>query len=257
MNNNKFIPKLNTIYCGDAYKILPNIPDNYFNCLITDPPFNLKDSLKHSDIKKRFYVRHGYYVDESLLKKELKTLTKINLKLIIKEGMRITKDKIVVIYGYNNEDTLYQYITTARASGYNYHLLTYHSQASQMAGKPWFLRSEIILIVHDKKIKKIWSFKNYKYFHAHNQWRSYGHPYKKSVQESQWLLNIVARPGGRIIDPFCGGATLLKLAKLRGHDIFGIDQSEYWVNKVNNQLTFKDRHDDQDQQYHVDQQKLF
>lgn len=255
---NQFIPKLNTIYCGDAYEILPLIPDNYFNCMITDPPFNLKNSLKHSNLKnKNKFIKYGYYVKSNVLKKELKTLTKINLKLIIREGMRISKDKIVAVYGFNDEATLHQYITTAHASGFNYHLLTYHSQSSQMAGRQWFLRSEIILVVYDKKIKKTWSAKNYKYFHAHNQWRSYGHPYKKSVQESQWLLNILARPGGRIIDPFCGGGTLLKVAKMKGYQIFGIDQSQYWVNKVNNQLNFKDRHDQQDQQYHFNQSKLF
>ena len=56
---------------------------------------------------------------------------------------------------------------------------------------------------------------------------------------------------------YCGGATLLKVAKMKGYQIFGIDQSEYWVNKVNNQLNFKDQHDSQDQQYHFNQSKLF
>ena len=155
MNNDQFIPKLNTIYCGDAYELLPKIPDDYFNCLITDPPFNLNESLKHSNLKtKSTFVKYGYYFDKGVLVKKLKTLTKINLKLIIKEGMRISRDKIVAVYGYNDEATLHQYITTAHASGYNYHLLTYHSQSSQMAGRQWFLRSEIILVVYDKKIKK-------------------------------------------------------------------------------------------------------
>lgn len=253
----QFIPKLNTIYHGDCYKILPLIPDNYFNCMITDPPYDLKESLKYSNIKDNKFIRYGHCFNERNLKQELKTLTKINITFLIKEGMRISKDKVIAIYGYANETTLYDYITSAKASGYNYHLLNYYSQSNQMAGSQWLIRSEIILVVYDKIIKKTWSNGNYKYYHAHNQWRSYGHPYKKSVQESLWLLKIIARPGGKIIDPFCGGATLLKTAILKGYQVFGIEQNKYWADKVNAQLTFKDRHDQEEQRYHLNQNKMF
>ena len=33
--------QLNTIYCGDCLSILPNIPDNYIDLIVTSPPYNI------------------------------------------------------------------------------------------------------------------------------------------------------------------------------------------------------------------------
>lgn len=242
----QFIPTMGTVFCGDAYEILPQIPDNYFNCLITDPPYILEQTLRMRDFSKKenkklyFNSIKKQNMSSDYLKKKLKTMQKINLWLILKEGIRICKDKIVAIYGYNNEKTLFQYIVTAKKfcaqNKLNWELLF----VNKKDGTPfhmWFKKNEIILLVFDKKIKKTWSDRNHKYFDQnHAVFRKGGHPFKKGIPESEWLLKALARPGGAIIDPFCGGGTLLKLAKIKGYQVFGIDQDRYWSSKTNDEL---------------------
>ena len=110
----EFIPKLGTVFCGDAYQILPLIPDNFFNCMITDPPYILDQTLRFRDFSQSTLNVKKQKMKTDYLKKELKTMQSINLGLILKEGMRICKDKIVAVYGYNNQETLFQYISIAQ-----------------------------------------------------------------------------------------------------------------------------------------------
>ena len=242
----EFIPKLGTVFCGDAYKILPLIPDNYFNCLITDPPYNLSSTLRCRNFSKKknnklyFSSIKKQNISSDYLKKTLKTMQPINLELILKEGIRICKDKIVAIYGYNNSETLFQYVSVAQKfclkNQLNWELL-FVNKKDGTPFKMWFKKNEIILLVYDKKIKKTWSNRNLKFFDQnHAVFRKGGHPFKKGIPESEWLLKALARPGGRIIDPFCGGGTLLKLAQIKGYQVFGIDQDRYWSSKTNDEL---------------------
>ena len=243
----EFIPKLGTVFCGDAYKILPLIPDNYFNVLITDPPFNLNSTLRcrnFSKYSKKLKSGIGRFKKQNIshdyLKNILKTIQPINLELILKEGIRICKDKIVAIYGYNNEETLFQYVSVAQKfclqNKLNWELL-FVNKSEGTPFRMWFIKSEIILLVYDKKIKKTWSNRNSKVFNQnHSVFRKGGHAFKKGIPESEWLLKALARPGGRIIDPFCGGGTLLKLAQIKGYQVFGIDQDQYWASRTNDEL---------------------
>ena len=242
----QFIPKLNSVICADAYQILSQIPDNFFNCLITDPPYILDQTLRFRDFSKKeknklnFNQIKKQNIAPAYLKKELKTMQKINLTLLIKEGMRICCDKIVAIYGYNNEETLFQYITIAfkicKTNNWKFELLT----VNKKDGTPfhmWLKKNEIILVVYDPKIKKTWSDRNLKTFSQnHAVFRKGGHPFKKGIPESEWLLKMLARPEGRILDPFCGGGTLLKLARIKGYQVFGIEQNEYWAHKTDHEL---------------------
>ena len=245
------IPKLNTIFHGDCYEILPQIPDNFFNCMITDPPYIL-DATLNSFTKTKFkFKRYGntealkrakrleVVFNHEELKNTLKTLRAIDLEFIIKEGMRICSDKVLAIYGFNNEITLLQYINIAFNSGYKFHLL--HLNPTQTSiFKCWFLRNEIVIVIYDPKIKK-WSWRNPKYFLQNNpRQRSHGHPFKKGIPESEWLLKAIAKKGGKIIDPFCGGGSLLRLAMTQGYQIFGIEQNKYWADKVNRQIKNED-----------------
>ena len=235
-----FIPKLGTVFCGDAYEILPLIPDNFFNCLITDPPYILNETLRFRDFSQSTLNVQKQKIKTDYLKKELKTMQPINLALLLKEGIRICKDKIVAVYGYNNQETLFQYITIANSfckkNKLNWELL-FVNKKDGTPFRRWFKKNEIVLVVYDSKIKKTWSDRNFKTFSQnHAVFRKGGHPFKKGIPESEWLLKALARPEGRIIDPFCGGGTLLKLAKIKGYGVFGIDQSEYWANKTNDEL---------------------
>lgn len=160
------IPTLNTVLNADCYKILPQIPDNFFNCLITDPPYIIDASiasLNKSRFKNQRYgkntnkflriKRMEINFDHEMLKNELKTLQTIDLDFIIKEGMRICSDKILAIYGFNNEITLLQYINCAFKSGYRYHLLNLNANQGAIF-KCWFIRNEIVIVIYDPKVKK-------------------------------------------------------------------------------------------------------
>lgn len=39
--DNEFIPNKDQIICGDLYNVIDHIPDNYYNLIIIDPPYNL------------------------------------------------------------------------------------------------------------------------------------------------------------------------------------------------------------------------
>jgi site-specific DNA-methyltransferase (adenine-specific) len=53
-----------------------------------------------------------------------------------------------------------------------------------------------------------------------------GHPTPKPLSLMQYIVRLSCRPGGTILDPFCGGGTTLRAAKDLGRTAIGIDKDE-------------------------------
>lgn len=61
------------------------------------------------------------------------------------------------------------------------------------------------------------------------QHRPHNLPTSLPVRLGQAMLNLTARPGDTVLDPFCGTGTIPLLASLRGHRSFGSDISKQCV----------------------------
>ena len=53
-----------------------------------------------------------------------------------------------------------------------------------------------------------------------------GHPTPKPIDIMQYIVRLSCRPGGTVLDPFCGGGTTLRAAKNLGRKAVGVDVDE-------------------------------
>jgi len=62
------------------------------------------------------------------------------------------------------------------------------------------------------------------------------HPTKKPVGLAMWFIRLHSQPGDIVCDPFAGGGSTLKAARLLGRRFIGADLDLYWVDYTRREL---------------------
>ncbi len=201
---------LTTIYLGNSFEILPELPD--FDALITDPPYGIdlgnhagaKDGPGH--LNKQAYAS---YKDTPENFKEI-------ILPIIKLGLGKSKRGMIFSNGTSGwllpqpdaVGGLYLPAANGRNSwGFTNFILCYlyGSAADIQHG-----------CKHTAKLSTATSEKN-------------GHPCPKPLEFMTWAVDLGSNPNELVVDPFCGSATTLRACKDLGRRSIGIEIDESYA----------------------------
>ena len=190
---------------GDCLDIMMKYPDNYFDLILTDPPYGI-DEANGKNKSRGQLTRPTDYGKSDWDKERLE-------KNYFDEMLRVSKNQIVF--------------------GGNYYID--------------YLQPTSCMIVWDKDnsgdfadCELAWtSFKTatrlFKY-----RWNGMlqgdmknkevrVHPTQKPVPLFEWILKNYAKPGDKILDPFCGSGTILESCLNLNLECLAIDKSDEWM----------------------------
>lgn len=65
------------------------------------------------------------------------------------------------------------------------------------------------------------------------------HPTKKPVALMRWLVRLVCRKGGLVIDPYCGSGSTLVAALEEEMEFLGVDQDKVFVELARSRISVR------------------
>ncbi len=198
----------NTILRADCVKAMPQLPSASVNFILTDPPYGV-----------RYQSRDGrtMYNDNNLFW----------LRPAFAEMYRVLADDsfCVSFYGWTLAD---RFLTAFRSAGFRVagHL-AFHKQYVSSQGYTRSCHECAYLLAKGRPPKPEnpvsdvlpWTYSGNRH-----------HPSEKAVRTLKPLIEAFSRPGGLVLDPFCGSASTLVAAKSLGRNYLGIElDSKYYA----------------------------
>ncbi len=203
----------------DCLEYMKELPDNYFDLIITDPPYGLKqdkDQKRKSGYKgkNQFAIRKDYGEsdwDDSIPSKE-----------VFEEMMRVSKNQIIFGGNYFIEH-LYNtscWIVWDKDNGMND-----------------FADCELAWTSFSKAIRKF-KYRWQGMLQENMKWKEKReHPTQKPVPLARWILEKFANEGDKIFDPFAGSGSFLVACKQKGFDCVGCEINEKYCKIIKQRLT--------------------
>jgi len=174
--------KSGALYCGDSLEILENIPDNYYDLVLTDPPYGIgvsakKNLAKTGTAKSKKYIN---FIDEKISRE------------LLEEIIRVSKNQI--IWGGNYYCNWLQPTSC---------MLVW----DKLNGKCDYADGEIAWTSFNSALK-IFAYLWAGYRRQNQKKEEYKiHLTQKPEALFHWCLTKYAKDGDKILDPFFGGGT--------------------------------------------------
>lgn len=221
--------EMNKIYNMDCLEFMKQVPDKYFDLVLTDPPYEISKSNagktsimslgKFNSIGKLADISDGFNTDK-VLNECLRVLKKCNM-FIFCSNKQVSK-----IMGWGESKGFY---TT---------LLVWHKyNSAPFANGVW--RSDIEFVVHirekgayfegDATIKQ-------KVTPLPANPSEYGHPTEKPLALIEKYLRIGANKNHKVFDPFLGSGTTAVACQSLGLDWCGCELEPDYVEIANKRL---------------------
>ena len=202
MNIQKWIESgkpINNIIHGDCMDLMKEIPDNWFELAVVDPPYGIKaDSMT---------MGRGSGNDTGKFKSSGWD-TNIPDKSYFTELKRISLNQIIWGGNYYNLGSARCYLLWDK--------MDYNSD---------FASAELAWTSFDKVVKT--------FRHARNGKDKRIHPTQKPVALYRWILQNYAKPGQTIIDTHSGSGSLACACHLEKFDFIAIEKDyDYWLASV-------------------------
>lgn len=200
---------------GDSIDIMKEFPNNYFDLILTDPPYGIDicSSGKVGGDGGNFNYKATDYEIQEWDKERLD-------KVYFVEMLRVSKNQI--IFGGNYYlDYLYPtscFIVWNKDNSGNFAdcelAWTSFDTATRLYKYRWngMLQGNM-----KKKEERV-------------------HPTQKPVPLFEWILKKYSTPRQRILDPFCGSGTILEACLNLNLDCLAIDKSDQWVTHYRKRL---------------------
>lgn len=187
--------KMNTIIHGDCLEIMKRVPDNYFDLVLTDPPYGINAHKKRGDTGKNKHIKQKDY-------KGGEWDTHIPQSEIFTEMFRISKNAIIF--------------------GGNYFIENLHNTSSfivwdKLNGDNLYADCELAWTNFHTAVRK-YEFKWHGFIQqdmANKETRH--HPTQKPVELFKLILRDYAQYGFKIYDPFLGSGTTAIACKALNH----------------------------------------
>tara|TARA_Y100000310_G_scaffold339572_1_gene432629 strand:- start:697 stop:1416 length:720 start_codon:yes stop_codon:yes gene_type:complete len=208
--------EINTVYNEDCLTIMKKLPDNYFDLIITDPPYGIKRNKlnmgKGGGVAE--HIDYGCYEwDNDIPSSEH-----------FKEMLRISKNQI--IFGGN-------YMTAYLPPSSCWIVWDKDN------GETDFADCELAWCSFDKAVRKFkyrWSGM----LQENMSWKEKRHhPTQKPVALGRWILDKFANKGDKIFDPFAGSGSFLLASKQKGFDFVGCEINKEYCDIINKRLSQK------------------
>jgi site-specific DNA-methyltransferase (adenine-specific) len=199
------------IILGDCLEVMKNYPDNYFDLVLTDPPYGIDVIDKTYQNKK---TKPGKALAHKTVYEKLDWDREIPTKEVFTEMMRVSKNQIIFGGNYFVEYLSNSpcWIVWDKNNGENDFAdreLAWTSFKSAVRRKLYTWNG---MIQHDMKNKE-----------------QREHPTQKPLPLMRWCLEKYSKEGDKILDPFAGSGTTLRAAKDMGRDCVGIEINPTYV----------------------------
>ena len=207
--------KINKIYNMDCLELMRKLPDEYFDLIITDPPYGLNINQKNAS-RGKLAIAKDYGKCE--WDKEIPSAEHF------KEMLRVSKNQI--IFGGNYfTDYLYPsscWIVWDKDNGDND-----------------FADCELGWVSFPKAVRKF-KFRWNGMLQENMKWKDKRvHPTQKPKALGRWILQKFAIKGDLIFDPFAGSGSFLIACKELGFDFVGCEIDKDYCEIINERLMFK------------------
>jgi len=199
--------EINTIYNEDCLTIMKKLSDNYFDLIITDPPYGINADRRRAECGgwKR-YRQTGW--DKERPSKE-----------VFKEMLRVSKNQI--IWGGN-------YFINYLYPSMCWLIWNKGQRGFSLAD------GEMAWTSFDKAMR-IFDYSRAKFLNAEKR----KHPTQKPVALGRWILNKFAKQGDLIFDPFTGSGSFLLACKHLGFNYIGCEIDKEYVEIAQRRLSQK------------------
>ena len=208
--------ELNSVICGNALEILQNWPEEVeIDAVVTDPPYGVQGGCGGQLLMKRKADYGGGYFEDTpdyiadICVPIIQLCIKLFPVVVFTPGTRC-------MFSYPPPDDIGGFWSPAAPRlgrwGFSvFHPILYYGK-DWRAGKGPMPNSTTM----------------------NSRAPRNGHPCPKPLDAMQWLVDKACKPGGTILDPFCGGGSILRAAQDEGRNYIGID-----INPVYCEITKK------------------
>jgi len=228
----------NKIICGDCLKILPKIPDNSVDLIITDPPYNIsqkgksisRKSMRATSMKRNMDIKLDFGDWDHMSEKNFKKFT----EEWFKECARILKPKSWIYVFFSKERIGYLAMNLDLKYGLKTRTIftwVKKNPAPQFKKVNWISATEFIW-VGSKGASKL---KNYGYVKDMYNWYMtcnksiYGkteHPTEKPVELVEHFIRYNSNENDIVLDPFLGSGTTAVACKRLRRNYLGIEKNK-------------------------------
>ncbi len=229
-----------TLYHGDCLKVLPTLPDNSIDLVLTDPPYNLAT-------EKMFMFKSGKASNSQKLMNHYDNFgTNDNYYLfldkIMNELYRVLKpNRVAVVYiSYKH---IHNLINAGLSAGFTYRRLIIlnktnpHPVLSDKIFRPSF-EPAVIFVKGDKP--DVFNFQGQSnmrdVFTANTSQRDTEHPNEKPFNMIKWLVKIYSNKGDTILDPFLGSGTTMLAGLSQNRNVIGIELDANYIKLIKERL---------------------
>ena len=240
-----------TLYHGNALKILPTLPSESVDLVLTDPPYNVSNgtvinrSYKHYVWRRPSSIKFDFGDWDKYEDAEFYDFT----RAWFEEVSRILKDGGWFATFFSKErvgwfvDPIFGMF---KDYGFKVRtVITWHkTNPTPSFRKVNFISSTEFIVVGSKGSSKIPNFlmqkEMHNFFETTNS-STYGetkHPTEKPLSLITWLMHILSKEGDTVLDPFLGSGTTM-LAGLRlGRNVIGIEKESEYIKIIKDRLNW-------------------
>lgn len=216
--------EINKIYQGDCIKFMKDIPDKFFDCVVTDPPYGIKinkmnfvmsGSIKVGGAYRNDYSDHPTDWDEERLTEKY-----------FKEIQRISKNQ--VIFGGNNFANI---LPNSRC------WVVWDKRGDEKYNND-FADGELIWTSFDKPLRIIrflWSGMIQKDMGWRKEKRL--HPTQKPIFIMRKIIKMFTKEQDKVIDCFMGSGSTCVACKQLKRNFVGIELSEKYFKIAKSRLS--------------------
>lgn len=207
--------KHNQIYNEDCLQFMKQLPDEYFDLIITDPPYgigekNIQNNKSRGKLAKSTNWKDSGEWDNSIPSEEC-----------FKEMLRVSKNQIM--FGGNY---MTQYLNPSSC------WIVWDKDN----GNNDFADCELAWTSFNKAVRKFkWRWNGMLQEDMKNKEKR-EHPTQKPVSLGLWILGKFAKEGDLIFDPFVGSGSFLVACKQKGFNFVGCEINKDYVEIANKRL---------------------
>lgn len=233
-----------TLLQGDCLKILPTLPDESVDLVLTDPPYNI-DFSKYDDLTDSSGRRFHYTEELGWNKTDLKQVSEI----LFKEFDRLVKETgSILIFG--PQEWAYYYYEPAIKNDFNLKCQLIWEKVNpipQLRRKNYRSAHEnIVWFARYRKEKVPFTFnfttqgemKNVFTTPLLNNTENLGHPTQKPLEVIEKLLKVHSNENDTVLDPFLGSGTTMYSCLRQKRNCIGIETNPEYIQMTKKRLNW-------------------
>ena len=239
---------MSEIRLGDTREIIKEYPDEFFDCVVSDIPYEISTggcAIKERENEYGGILNRRYYTDDRLKNKWLKQEDINDNATLIRKGKffaeipkfcewlpdiyRVLKPQThcyLMINGRNLKELQIE----AEKVGFKFCNLLVWIKNNQTPHKFYMSRTEFILMLRKGKERYINDLGQNNVFVYPNQMGNKYHPTEKPIELMRDFIINSTNEGDKVLDPFMGAGSTCIAAKQNNREYYGFEIDEKYFN---------------------------